>query len=320
MLMSLSKVYVIFNPTAGNAAESEAVKAAIHRHFPPSHWLCEIYETTGDEDVAQISRQAADDGTAIVVSAGGDGTLIGVANGLVHTETPLGILPLGTGNDLARILNIPLDLEGALTVIAGDHDILIMDALKVDEAYYLSNVSVGFSAHMMNETKSEQKKRFGRLAYIWTMLKQAKIFHLRHYHLTVDNQPQRVNAVEVMVSNSTLLDPFPQLFGSMDTIVDGQLEIYLVKARTWMDYLRLGWELMQKKPPSGKKLVHLTAQSHVHIEGVRHSELVQADGDTIGRTPVDIRLAPKVLRVIKPKPPAETTAPDATATPLVQTG
>lgn len=297
------KVFVIFNPTAGNAAETDAIRQALQRHFVDPEWECEVYETTGseDEDIAAISAQACEDGASIVVSAGGDGTLIGVANGLIHKDIPLGILPLGTGNDLARILSIPLQLEGALGVLSGEHEVFEMDALKVDDRYYFSNVSVGITPHMMNDTKSEQKKRFGRLAYIWTMFKQSKIFQLRNYRLTIDNQPQRVNAVEVMVSNSTLLETFPQLFGSIDTLNDGKLELYLVKARTWRDYLRLAWDLIRRPKEPTHKLIHVDAKESIRIEAVRHSQLVQADGDAIGHTPVEVRLERKALRVIKPK-------------------
>ncbi|MCA0456152.1 MAG: diacylglycerol kinase family lipid kinase [Chloroflexi bacterium] len=297
------KVFVIFNPTAGNAAQADAVREALKRHFDEPEWECEVYETTGaeDEDIAKISRKAADEGATIVVSAGGDGTLIGVANGLIHKDIPLGILPLGTGNDLARILNIPLQLEGALGVLSGEHEVFEMDALKVNDCYYFSNVSVGITPHMMSDTKSEQKKRFGRLAYIWTMFKQSKIFQMRHYNLMVDNRPQRVNAVEVMVSNSTLLERFPQLFGSLDTIADGKLELYLVKAKSWRDYLGLAWDLLRRSPKEANKMTHIDARESIRIEAVKHSQLVQADGDAIGHTPVEVRLERKALRVIKPK-------------------
>ncbi len=295
------KVFVIFNPTAGNAAQADEVRSALKQHFDEPEWECEVYETTGKEDIAAISRKACEDGATMVVSAGGDGTLIGVANGLIHKDVPLGILPLGTGNDLARILNIPLQLESALGVLSGEHEVFEMDALKVNDCYYFSNVSVGITPHMMNDTLSEQKKRFGRLAYIWTMFKQSRLFHMRNYQLTIDNQIKRVNAVEIMVSNSTLLETFPQLFGSLETITDGKLELYMVKARTWRDYLQLAWDLIRRPEHQTNRFIHLDAKESIRIEAVKHSQLVQADGDAIGHTPVEVRLEPKALRVIKPK-------------------
>jgi diacylglycerol kinase family enzyme len=93
---SSQKVFVVFNPKAGKDGPAEEVRAALARHFIPPHCTSEIYETTGqeDEDVAAICRAACARGASLVIAAGGDGTLIGVANGLVHS-----LVPLGTGND-----------------------------------------------------------------------------------------------------------------------------------------------------------------------------------------------------------------------------
>lgn len=301
MSQSGQNVYVVFNPTAGSAADAQAVREALSKHFAAPQWTCEVYETTGkeDEDIATFCRAAVKKGADLVVSAGGDGTLIGVANGLVHSNVPLGILPLGTGNDLARILGIPLKLQAALDMLSGEHDVLEMDALKVDDCYYFSNISVGITPEMMQNTKSKAKKRFGRLAYIWTLFKQSKIFQMRHYHLIVDDKKHMVNAVEVMVSNTTLLEAPPNLFGSLDTLNDGKLEIYLVKAKTWRHYVQLAWDLIRHRPAA--KLAHIEAQNTIRIEAVKHSQLVQADGEVIGHTPVDIKMERNALRVIMPK-------------------
>lgn len=308
MSQQSQKVYVVFNPVAGNAAQADTVRQAVSKCFVAPRWECEVYETTGkkDEDIPGLCRAAIKKGAALVVSAGGDGTLVSVANGLVHSKIPLGILPLGTGNDLARILGIPLKMEDALTLLSSDNDTFEMDALKVGDKFYFSNVSVGITPEMMKDTKSDAKKKFGRLAYLWTMFKQSRIFLMRNYNLTVDKQSQRVNAVEIMVSNCTLLEAPPNLFGPIDTLNDGKIEIYWVKARAWRDYLQLAWDLIRRPGKSDSKMTHVEAKQHIHIDAVRNSELVQADGEVIGRTPVDVTLERNALRVIMPKPAKET--------------
>ena len=176
-----------------------------------------------------------------MISAGGDGTVVGVGNGLVHQATPLGILPMGTGNDLARVLKIPLKMDEALDLLVQEHQEIEIDALQVGDRYYFSNVSVGISPQIMDATKSDQKKRFGRLAYIWTMIKRSSIFQRRRYTLTIDGKPYRSHAAEVMISNTTLLETLPHLFGPCETLTDGRLEVYLVTAQTLRDYLKLLW-------------------------------------------------------------------------------
>ena len=89
------KVLVVFNPKAGKEDQADEIRAALTQHFTPPQWTPEIYETTGeqDEDVAAICRAACDRGADLVVAAGGDGTLIGVANGLVNSSVPLAFCP-----------------------------------------------------------------------------------------------------------------------------------------------------------------------------------------------------------------------------------
>lgn len=308
MANSNQKVLVVFNPKAGKEDQADEIRAALARHFTLPLWTTEIYETTGEkgEDVAAICRAACERGASLVVAAGGDGTLIGVANGLVNSPVPLGILPLGTGNDLARALLIPLNLDEAMQLLVSDHAVMEIDALQVGERYFLSNVSVGISPQMMHDTQSVHKKIFGRLAYILAMIKRSSIFHLQRYTLTLDGRARSVRAAEVMISNTTLLAKPPFLFGAPDTLADGQLEVYIVRAQTLGDYVRLIWDLFRRPGRSAAKLSHLAATHSVRIEANR-SHLVQADGEVIGHTPVEVQLVRKAIHVIMPKPvPAAT--------------
>ena len=300
---SNQKVFVVFNPKAGKEGQADEVRAALAQHFTLPQWTSEVYETTGekDEDVAAICRAACKRGADIVVAAGGDGTLIGVANGLIHSPIPLGILPLGTGNDLARALLIPLKLDEAMDLLVSDHTAMEVDALKVGERYFFSNVSVGISPQMMSDTKPAHKKIFGRLAYILAMIKRSSIFQLQRYKLTLDGQPRSIRAAEVMISNTTLLVKPPFLFGPPETLDDGQLEIYLVTAQTLGDYVRLVWDLFRRPGKSAAKLSHLAATHSIRVEADR-SHLVQADGELIGHTPVEVQLVLKAIHVIMPKP------------------
>ncbi len=302
-------VFIVLNPKAGNAGQAQTIHAAVAKHFPQPAWTTDIYETTGKEDVAQICREACANGSTLVIAAGGDGTVVGVANGLIKSSVPLGIVPLGTGNDLARILEIPLDLDAALALIATDPLVIDVDALKVGDQYYLSNVSAGISPHIMNETNSAQKQRFGLLAYVWTMIKRLNLFKRRRYRLTIDGHARVVNASEVLISNTTLLQSIAQVFGPPENLNDGQLEVYLVTARTLGDYVRMAWDvIMPHRAP--EKLDHLTVKRTIRIEPLGERQLVQADGEVIGHTPVDVELVLKAIRVVMPHPtPASTTEP-----------
>jgi YegS/Rv2252/BmrU family lipid kinase len=297
------KVFVVFNPKAGKEDQADEVRAALASHFTPPRWTPEIYETTGkeDEDVAAICRAACARGASLVISAGGDGTLAGVGNGLINSPVPLGILPLGTGNGLARALLIPLKLDEAMDLLVSDHTVMEVDALQVGERHFFLNVSVGITPEMISNTKSEDKKHLGRLAYVMAMIKRSSIFRLQRYTLTLDGQPRSIRAAEVMISNTTLLEKPPFVFGPLETLDDSQLEVYVVTAHTLGDYMRLVWDLFRRPGKSAAKLSHLAATQSIRIEANR-SHLVQADGEVIGHTPVEVRLIPKAIHVIRPKP------------------
>lgn len=306
------KVFIVLNPKSGSVAQADALRETLKTSFSSPQWEPEIYELSGEkEDIAAICRKACDEGASMVVACGGDGTVVSVANGLVNCTVPLGILPMGTGNDLARVLSVPLKLEDALALLVSesDHEIVDVDALKVGDRYFFSNVSVGFSPGMMKDTKPEHKKRFGLLAYIWTMFKQSRIFKLHRYTLTVDGRPQYIRASEVLISNPTMLETPLQPFGPPETLNDGKLEAYMVTASTWRDYARLLWDLIRRPGRSSAKLKHQVGQKTIRIEADRQPQLVQADGEIIGHTPVDVEMVPKAIHVIMPKPkPVEATA------------
>jgi diacylglycerol kinase (ATP) len=300
---SNQKVFVVFNPKAGKEGLADEVRAAVASHFTAPQWASEIYETTGKEgeDVAAICRAACARGATLVISAGGDGTLASVGNGLVHSPVPLGILPLGTGNGLARALLIPLNLDEAIELLVNDHGVMEIDALQVGERHYFLNVSVGISPEVMNDTSSAEKKHLGRLAYIISMIKRSRIFQLQRYTLTLDGQPRSIRAAEVMISNTTLLEKPLLPFGPPETLGDGLLEVYIVMAQTLGDYLRLVWDLFRRPGKSAAKLSHLAATRTIRIEA-DHSHLVQADGEVIGHTPVEVKLVLKAIHVIRPRP------------------
>lgn len=292
---------MVFNPRAGRENKGEEVRAALARHFALPGRAPEIYETSGAEDVAAICREARGRGASLVIAAGGDGTLIGVANGLVGSPVPIGILPLGTANFLARALHIPMGIEDAASLLVHDHAMIEVDALEMRERYFFTNVSVGISPGIVDGTKSADKKRFGRLAYFIAMAKGPNIFKSRRYLLKLDDRSLSIRAVEVVVSNSTLLEKPSFVFGPRESLYDGKLEVYVFSPHTVSDYAILARDLFLRSGRPAAKLSHWAVERCARIDSLRSSLLVQADGELIGRTPIEIHLVPKAIHVIVPK-------------------
>jgi YegS/Rv2252/BmrU family lipid kinase len=294
-------LYVILNPIAGNSS-AEEIRKALEKTFGEASWNLDIYETTGKENVADLTRTACKDGAGMVIAAGGDGTVSGVVNGLVGTHVPLGILPVGTGNGLARALSIPLDLENALALISTQHDVIELDAMQVGDKHYVLNVSAGISARAMNETPPEQKRRFGMAAYGWTIVRQLFGYQPRRFILTLDDHERRVRANEILISNGAILKEPPFPLGPREKFSDGIFDVYVLTARNLLDYLKVLWNLIFHRGKSNAELHTLTVKKSVKIESLSQPYLTQADGEVIGKTPVEICMVPKAVRVIVPIP------------------
>lgn len=106
-------VFVVLNPLAGHG-DPKGLEAALHRHLAVQGLRYRVHETESEGQVAQRVRHAIREGYDLFVAMGGDGTISQVASGLLHTELPLGIVPMGTGNVLARDLGIPVSPDDAL--------------------------------------------------------------------------------------------------------------------------------------------------------------------------------------------------------------
>lgn len=261
-----------------------------------------IHETSPGEAIAKRVREAAEQGGYdLIVAGGGDGTISAVANGLVGLETPLGILPLGTANVLARELGIPIDLEGACQLLAGAHAVTAIDAMKVGDQCYFTQVGVGIDAMMIRDTAREAKRRFGRVAYLWTAFTRLLGFQPRRFLIESDERFVRSRASQVVVANSGILGQPPFRWGPDIRPDDGRVNVCIVRARSLWHYITLFWHVILGQHKQNANVRYLTAKHRVVIATTKRSLPVQADGEIIGETPVTVTVVPQALHVIVPQ-------------------
>jgi diacylglycerol kinase (ATP) len=156
---------IIVNPNAGSVEDLAALEAALDR-LPGS----EVLRTEAAGNAERLAREAVRNGADLVVAAGGDGTLNEVVNGLSEDfgKVRLGLIPLGTGNDFARSIGVPDDLEGALAVLErGEARAVDVARATIGETCRcFLNMSVGGFSGEVSERASEAKDRWGPLAYM----------------------------------------------------------------------------------------------------------------------------------------------------------
>ena len=231
----------------------------------------------------------------LVVVGGGDGTLNAVLDALIETRLPLGILPLGTANDLARTLNLPSDLAGAAAVVAGGRTRQI-DVGCVNGKHYFNVASLGLSAQVARELTRETKRRWGVLGYpiaLWRALHKRRSFHA---NIRCDQVRRRLHSIQIWIANG-------RHFGGGMTIAasaridDGKLDLVSLAPHSF-------WELILS-------LAHLRWGYH-DDERMRHwrgTEIeirtrrrmpINTDGEVTTQTPAYARILPKAISVYVP--------------------
>ena len=293
-----TSAFVVLNPKSGAGGSTEA-KRTLERHLSVAGVACQVHEPSHGEPLLDRVREAVSAGCDLVVAAGGDGTVSAVADALASTETPLGIIPLGTANVLAGELGVPLDLEAACALLAGEHALTRIDAMEVGGKHYVTQVGVGLDAEMIRDTLGEHKRRFGRVAYLWTAATRLIGVQPRRFTLTVDGKTTHRRAMQILVANSGTLGSRPFRWGPGIHPGDGRLDVCVIRAQTLLDFLTIGWHFLRGQHHLSPGVKYLAAFQSVTLS-TRKPMPVQADGEIVGETPVTVTVVPGAVRVVVP--------------------
>lgn len=302
-----ARAFVVLNPRSGSCDAGEA-RRALERYLAVDGATCRVHEPAHGEPLAELVREAVRDGCNLVVAAGGDGTVSAVADALAGTDATLGIVPLGTANVLAGELGIPLDLDAACRLLAGVHAVAAIDAMELDGTRYLTQVGAGLDAAMIRDTPGEHKRRFGRVAYVWTALRGLVGLAPRRFAVTVDGVTTRPRAVQVLVANCGTLGRRPFRWGADIRPDDGRLDVIVIRARTLLDFAVTGWHFLTGRHREAPDVSYHAATGAVTL-ATRTPMPVQADGEIVAQTPVTVRLVPGAVRVVVPAAPGTADAP-----------
>ena len=183
--------FIITNPTARRSRKQPAVEY-LRRQLQTRQMAGEVVQAADWADARRLARQAAEQGYAQVVAAGGDGTVNAVANGLVGTSAALGVLPFGTGNILAYNLGVPT-VPLALAALQADRR-MAMDLGKLNDRYFVAVGGVGFDAQVARSVEDFWKQSLGRLAFITEGLNQ--LYRDKPHLFHIDMEGEDCTAVE----------------------------------------------------------------------------------------------------------------------------
>ena len=286
---------VIVNPAKSDTAEA---RQRIDRTLATSGWSPALWlETTPEDPGRGMAEAAAGARVQLVMICGGDGTVMACLGALAGTGLPVAIIPVGSGNLLARNLGIPLGLDDSLTTAIDGVDRRI-DLGRLDDQPFAVMAGMGFDAAMMADTTESMKRAAGWPAYI-----ASGVRHLRdpvmRVRLRIDDGPTlRRSARTVLVGN------VGQLEGGLALLPDaraddGLLDVVIVAPRTLRDWLRVAYRILRHHKHD-RHLERFRGRT-ISVEADR-SVPRQMDGELIGEgRRIGVRVDPGALVVRVPK-------------------
>lgn len=288
----------ILNPSSGSS-KGEALAATLEDAVVRlGATVCEVRVTGGPDDALDWSLAAADDGYDMLIAGGGDGTVTALAQGVVRSASklPIAILPLGTGNGLARVLGLPLEPEEALAASAAGRAVSL-DVVEVTshDTVSLLFCGAGVDAVINEEADRESKDRLGIFAYIWAAFVAARRTRRRHVTITADGRTQRTRAHSVVAFNATRLELLGLQLGPDASPHDGSMDVAILHTPGVFAVLRKAMRLMDRSASR----TELAPAKRLRVEA-QPPLPVQVDGDPIGETPLELRVLARAVSFIAP--------------------
>ncbi|HEY9689235.1 MAG TPA: lipid kinase [Coleofasciculaceae cyanobacterium] len=257
-----------------------------------------IYRSTKrSSDFQDLIRQYADRVDCVIIG-GGDGTLNAALPALLETRLPLGILPLGTANDLARTLEIPADLRQACAIVAQGQTKPI-DVGQVNDRYFFNVASIGLSVNITRQLSGDIKKRWGVLAYAIAAIQA--LWKSRPFTATIEANGELivVKTVQIAVGNGRYYGGGLSVAWDA-TIDDRRLDLYSLEIAHW-------WQMLPLVPAMHAGRLNecanvRTIEAEAFRITTRRPKAINTDGELSTHTPAYFRVLPGCISVFVPLP------------------
>jgi diacylglycerol kinase (ATP) len=286
------EIALLTNPTAGKGRGAKSREVALPR-LREAGFVVRNLEGRDADEALDLARQCVADGVEALVVCGGDGMVHIGAQAVATTDTHLGIIPAGTGNDVARYFDIPRKdpLAAADLVIASNTKRI--DLARSGSKYYVTVLAAGFDA-VVNERANRMTWPRGQMRYNLATLAELRTFKPLPYTLELDGRIHRLDAMLVAVGNGASFGGGLRITegASLD---DGLLDVVIIKPISKPDLVRTYPKLFK-----GTHVRHPQYEHHlVHTVTVAAPGIVSyADGERFGALPLTIEAVPGALSVL----------------------
>ena len=292
--MKRDKILFIINPISG-VGKQKKVEKAIEKVLDKNLFDYEVEYTEYAHHATVISLQAAIRQVDIVVSVGGDGSINDCVRGLIGTNVTLGIIPAGSGNGLARTLNIPLNIEDAIEVLNKKKRATI-DTVKVNNKIYASIAGIGFDALIAKEFRKTKVRGFNK--YLSLILQLYPFYESQNYKMEIDGKKIESNALFISFANSNQFG-YNTVIAPSAKIDDGFMQISIVKK---VPIVMLPWTAQLLFLRNFDKSMYVKTYKAKEVKVINNdSRLVNLDGESVlMEKELHFTINPKSLNVIIP--------------------
>ena len=289
--------YLIFNPTAG-AGRSKKTLQTVKDYCKAQSKEYEVAQTQYIGHATLLAKNAIGKGYSGIISVGGDGTILEIAEALKDTDENLGVVPAGTGNDFKYAIGVPQDTKGALDVIFAGNTKRIDIGILNDEKCFLNIVGTGFDVEVVKNTNKVRRFITGSAAYYIGIVLSIFGYKNANLEITLDGKTIKRTALLVAVANG-------QCFGGglfvnpNANLTNGKLRFIIInKIAKYKILLELP-KLQKAQPEQVKELESFTCEEITIKSDKTH--IFNVDGDLYGQTPMSIKVKSKALNVFCPR-------------------
>jgi len=283
------RIHVVINPASGKGEPMLKYLADVCKQYDVE-WDISVTKKFGD--ATQQAKDALARGVDLVVGHGGDGTQHEIANAVMGTGKPMGILPGGTGNGFATEMGIPKDYRKAVEVLCTNNRVRPIDVMQIGDQYCIQRVYAGIEPEQ--QVTREQKDKYGTLAYALMTRKQFQEAVDAPMTVTIDGERIETHGLKIYVVNSGQGGK-----GSIDkdfSVDDGILDVFVL-SRERRSFVAAA-ERFLKMHTSGAYAYYRRGHE-ISIE-CEPSKALWTDGEFFGRTPVTVKVLPGALSVVVP--------------------
>jgi diacylglycerol kinase (ATP) len=285
-------ILFIINPISGGKKKGK-IPGLIDRWLDKSMYSPNYSFTESVGHGAAIAEEACQKDFDVIVAVGGDGTINEVASKVMQGNKTLGIIPLGSGNGLARFLKIPLKPEKAIKLLNTGMAVAI-DAAKFNERYFFNMAGMGFDAHISSVFANNKTR--GLKGYIELGLKEVTSYKPQQYEIEIDGVSYQREAFVISIANSSQYGNNVYV-SPQSSITDGLLEICIIKPFPMYKLPVLAYQMISAKT-NQSKMVEIIKGKKITIRRDRE-DAVHLDGEPFTMNKfLEIEILPAKLKVI----------------------